>query len=268
MRRRSPRALSVTVTIALLPGIVCFAGVHLAAGDWITTSSDNEAASVPGLIHRHVEMKDAATDEFMTLDIAIFPASAKKSLRLIDNPDGSLSLEQALRASGCAAGVNGGYFDPAFLPIGLRVIDATVVRPLIKARLMTGVLFSARGSFQIVRVGEYGRQRNVAAAVQCGPLLVDGGRPVKGLDDTRVARRTFALVGADRGALGFCPEASLAGLAAILTSPSLAQDLKIQRALNLDGGSSSAFWFKRADGSTFSIREQKNVRDFVGIVSP
>ena len=88
----------------------------------------------------------------MTLDIATFPASAKKSLRVIDNPDGSLSLEQALRASGCAAGVNGGYFDPAFLPIGLRVIDATVVRPLIKARLMTGVLFSARGSFQIVRV--------------------------------------------------------------------------------------------------------------------
>ena len=119
-----------------------------------------------------------------------------------------------------------------------------------------------------MRVGEYGRQRNVTAAVQCGPLLVDGGRPVKGLDDTRVARRTFALVGADRAALGFCPEASLAGLAAILTSPSLAQDLKIQRALNLDGGSSSAFWFKRADGSTFSISEQKNVRDFVGIVSP
>jgi hypothetical protein len=43
-------------------------------------------------------------------------------------------------------------------------------------------------------------------------------------------------------------------------------DFKIQRALNLDGGSSSAFWFKRANGSAFSISEQKSVRDFVTIV--
>jgi len=46
----------------------------------------------------------------------------------------------------------------------------------------------------------------------------------------------------------------------------LTDDLKIQRALNLDGGSSSAFWFARANGSAFSIREQKPVRDFVGVV--
>ena len=130
---------------------------------------------------------------------------------------------------------------------------------------MTGVLFSVGGSFEIVRVGDYARRRNVQTAVQCGPLLVDGGKAVKGLDNTRMARRTFALVGSDRAALGFCPEASLAGLASILTSPSLAGDLKIQRALNLDGGSSSAFWFKRSDGSAFSISEQKQVRDFVGI---
>jgi hypothetical protein len=47
----------------------------------------------------------------------------------------------------------------------------------------------------------------------------------------------------------------------------LAEDLKIQRALNLDGGSSSAFWFAREKGSAFSIREQKPVRDFVGVVA-
>jgi len=55
-------------------------------------------------------------------------------------------------------------------------------------------------------------------------------------------------------------------LAKILATPSLAEDLKIERALNLDGGSSSAFWFARENGSAFSISEQKSVRDFVGIV--
>jgi hypothetical protein len=37
--------------------------------------------------------------------------------------------------------------------------------------------------------------------------------------------------------------------------------------MNLDGGSSSAFWFAREDGSAFSISGQKPVRDFVAVVS-
>ncbi|HEY2123895.1 MAG TPA: phosphodiester glycosidase family protein [Chthoniobacterales bacterium] len=262
-----PAAFPILMKPCLLLVSLLFAFAFPAAGEWVAVSSDSEAASVPGLIHRHIELKNAATDEFAALDLALFPASAKKSLRVIDNPSGSLSLAEALRDRGCVAGVNGGYFDPGFAPIGLRVMDDKIVRPMVRARLMTGVLFSAGGSLEIARVGEYARRRNVTAAVQCGPLLVEGGKPVKGLDETRSARRTFALVGADRGALGFCPGASLGGLAALLTSPSLARDLKIQRALNLDGGSSSAFWFKRADGSAFSISEQKNVRDFVGIAA-
>ena len=57
----------------------------------------------------------------------------------------------------------------------------------------------------------------------------------------------------------------LTDLSKILTTQ-FAPNFKIHRALNLDGGSSSAFWFKRADGSVFSIPEQKTVRDFVAIV--
>ena len=37
--------------------------------------------------------------------------------------------------------------------------------------------------------------------------------------------------------------------------------------LNLDGGSSSAFWFRRGSGAPFAIPEEKAVRDFVGIVA-
>ena len=52
----------------------------------------------------------------------------------------------------------------------------------------------------------------------------------------------------------------------MLATTSFADDLKIQRALNLDGGSSTAFWFARENGTTFSIPEWKPVRDFVGVV--
>jgi len=57
--------------------------------------------------------------------------------------------------------------------------------------------------------------------------------------------------------------ADLSNILAIVVIP----DFKIQRVLNLDGGSSSAFWFKRANGSAFSIAEQKPVRDFVTVVA-
>jgi hypothetical protein len=99
-----------------------------------------------------------------------------------------------------------------------------------------------------------------------GLLIVDLGRRVAGLEATRAARRTFAAVGSgDRAALGFCSEVTLADLSKILTAQ-FASDFKIQRALNLDGGSSSGFWFKRQNGSTFSVPEQKTVRDFVAVV--
>jgi hypothetical protein len=97
-------------------------------------------------------------------------------------------------------------------------------------------------------------------------MIVDLGLAVRGLEATRSARRTFAAVGAgDRAALGFCSEITLADLANIL-APQVTSGFKIQRALNLDGGSSSAFWFRRKDGSAFSIPEQKTVRDFIAVV--
>ncbi len=102
--------------------------------------------------------------------------------------------------------------------------------------------------------------------MQCGPLLVEHAVPVAGLNDTRKARRTFAGVdGKGRAALGVCSAVSLAQLGQILALTNVAGKIRITRALNLDGGSSSAFWFAGKEG-VFSIREQKTVRDFVAIV--
>ncbi|HET9800912.1 MAG TPA: phosphodiester glycosidase family protein, partial [Chthoniobacterales bacterium] len=96
---------------------------------------------------------------------------------------------------------------------------------------------------------------------------VDLGKSVRGLESSKMARRTFAAVSSgDKAALGFCSDVTLADLSSILAIVTI-PDFKIQRALNLDGGSSSAFWFKRANGSAFSIAELKPVRDFVAIVA-
>jgi hypothetical protein len=65
--------------------------------------------------------------------------------------------------------------------------------------------------------------------------------------------------------VGVCSGVSLAELSKILATTSFAEDLRIERALNLDGGSSTGFWFARENDSAFSIPEQKSVRDFLGI---
>jgi exopolysaccharide biosynthesis protein len=232
--------------------------------EWTEVSAQSEISARPGLVHRHLELEEKDSGQAATLELAIFSGKTM-GLRVIDNPAGTEELATAMARAGCLAGVNGGYFDPGFAPLGLRVIDGQVVRPAIRARLMTGILLSISGSIQILRVNEYSPKRKALAGVQCGPLLVDGGVAVKGLNNDRMARRTFAAVAGDRAAIGLCSETSLATIAEILARVPLGDSGRVMRALNLDGGSSSAFYFRRSDGSALSISETKNVRDFVGI---
>jgi exopolysaccharide biosynthesis protein len=202
----------------------------------------------------------------VTLDLAFFSLKSAR-LRVVDNPNGEDELAAVMRRVRGIAGVNGGYFDPQNAPVGLLISEGKLIAPLRKARLLSGVLVVAGGRIQLLRTAEYSARKNVTDGVQCGPFLVDGAQPVPGLNDVRAARRTFVLaIAADRAALGFSSPVTLKQLGQILVTPRLVADSKIQRALNLDGGSSSAFWFAGERG-VVSIPEQKTVRDFV-IVTP
>jgi Phosphodiester glycosidase len=233
----------------------------LGPAQWIEKNSRDENSFDRRVIHRHIDLAESEADKRAMVDLALFSAKSSK-LRLIDNADG-VALSDAMRRTNCIAGINGGYFDPNFAPLGLRIIDGKVTSRLTRGRLMSGVL-SSDNAIHIFRVAEFSLRRKPNAAIECGPFLVDFAKPVRGLEARRTARRTFVATGSgDRAALGFCSDATLADLARILARP--LGDFKVQRALNLDGGSSSAFWFRRDDGGAFSIPEEKTVRDFVGI---
>lgn len=235
-----------------------------AHADWSVTASETEQGLAAGVEHRRIVLAESETGERANVDLALF-STKSATARVIDNPTGEDSLAAAMRREHCLAGVNGGYFDPADAPVGLVIGGGKLIAPLRKARLLSGVMVVSGGRVQLLRVAEYSPNRKAKEALQCGPFLVDRSQPVPGLNDTRSARRTFVLTsGPDRAALGFSSGVTLAQLARILAT-GLAPDLKVQRALNLDGGSSSGFWFAGERGP-FSISEQKTVRNFVGVV--
>ena len=238
-----------------------------AQAEWTRVSTDEISTTSAGGRQIRTVLEEKDYGERAQLHCALFD-SAKATLRVIDQPNESRDdLATVMLKENCLAGVNGGYFDPNYKPVGLLISGGKLIAPLRKARLLSGVLSVAKGRVRLQRVSEFSMKGKITEALQCGPFLVDHGRAVAGLDDSRNARRTFvAIGGGNEIALGFCSPVSLAQLSRILTNGKIGGDLKIDRALNLDGGSSSAFWFRDGD-EPFSIPEQKTVRNFVGIVS-
>jgi exopolysaccharide biosynthesis protein len=242
-----------------------FALAATAQADWTILSTASEPGR-DGLVHKHVVLENPVGSERITIDLAIF-STKSCTLRVLQNEGGADGLGEVMRREDCLAGVNGGYFDEKFAPIGLRMANGQMIAPLQRARLITGVLVASSRGVQLMRSREFSRRAGVTAAVQCGPFLVDLTRPISGLNDSNVARRTFAATTTgNRALVGVCSDVSLAELSKMLATTSFAEDLRIERALNLDGGSSTGFWFTRENGTVFSIPEQKPVRDFVGIV--
>lgn len=252
----------------VLRALVCWlASAACASAGWTVLSSDRETPPNESIEHRKTLVANDETGARATLHFAIFHPRAT-ALRVIDEAEAPRrDLAEAMAQEHALAGVNGGYFDPQDAPVGLLISGGKKITPLSTARLLSGVLLATPQRVDIVRPSHFKMSGQIKNAVQCGPLLIERGNLVNGLNDTRAARRTFATVNENgsTGALGFCSAVSLAQLGQILCLTNVAGEQKFARALNLDGGSSSAFWIAKGDGA-FSISGQKTVRDFVALV--
>jgi uncharacterized protein YigE (DUF2233 family) len=255
------RRHSVAATAALL--FVSSFLTSATRADWAVTALDHQVGAAGAIGYRHYSLGETSSGITAELQLALF-SNQKATLRVIDQPDFDRRLAATMTQENCLAGANGGYFDPEGAPVGLLISDGKTIAPFRRARLLSGVLAARPGRVEIFRASEFpNRKRSWRDAVQCGPFLIDGGKPVAHLDDTRAARRSFVLTTTDRQtAIGYCEPVTLAQLARILTALS---QLKVARALNLDGGSSSAFWCRTRE-QTVSVPELKPVRDFLAIV--
>jgi hypothetical protein len=178
------------------------------------------------------------------------------------------TLEAAFRAEGCVAGVNGGFFHPDWRPAGLVISKGQRINRFETAKLLSGVIYSDDRGIHLVRRGRFQDHTHISALLQTGPYLVEDGRTVRGLSTSDPRRRTFIatdwrghwVIGATMTSL------TLSELGAILASPGALTPWRVDRAINLDGGSSTGFFFDRGVGKApVTLQPWKRVRNLLGI---
>ena len=249
------------------------------AASWLVVSSS--LAAEPGFIERRETDRampqgcrmvqfSALADNGDSVDFTLVHFDAREcSLRVIDQPSRSEAkdLDEVMPRIGALAGVNGGFFTPQFTPLGLTISDGRRVGTWTRSSLLGGVLVVRGGRLLLLWRDEFQDSEAVTQLLQTGPRLVNNGQPVSGLDARASRPRTFVAPDASgQWILGTTSYVSLAGLAKLLASPGLVPDMEVARALNFDGGKSTGFWARLADGTVISSPEIATVRNFVAIV--
>ena len=215
-----------------------------------------------------VTMRVADADAAVDLELVVFD-SRRCGIRVIDQPRpgaGGSVIAPAMRAHRAVAGVNGGFFTPEFQPLGLMISGGRRTGTIKDSKLLGGMFLSAGGQPYLIWRSEYSGDHGITDLVQAGPRLVDGGAAVGGLAANASRVRTFiATDGHHHWAVGVARSASLAALADLLAAPGMIPNLRVRRALNLDGGNSSAIWMRTARGKEISEPGWSTVRNFIAI---
>lgn len=195
--------------------------------------------------------------------------SQRYALRVLDQPSphaGGGAIASLMRGTGAIAGVNGGFFHPDFSTMGLMISDGRKTGQFARTNLITGSFVFISNEPYLIWNHEFLGESGVAQMIQAGPRLVDNGHPVGSLNHTKSATRTFvANDGGRMWAIGVVRSTTLADLGSLLGS-SVIPGVRVQRALNLDGGNSSAIYARSADGREVSRPGWSTVRNYLAVL--
>lgn len=97
------------------------------------------------------------------------------------------------------------------------------------------------------------------------PAYVIDGKPVN-LGNGPRAQRTFVLTdGAGWWVIGVCSAIGLQEMADLLATPGVMGDVKVARAMNLDGGPSTALWCRDTSGAEHYTKESWRVKNLLAV---
>lgn len=222
--------------------------------------------------HQRFEMTLATGGRTETVHAYVFD-DREETFQVAVRPekeDGTrMDLGTACKEARASAGINGGFFDYIGEPLGLVIAAGKPTGKInLTSALTSGLVVREGEGLSLRRAKEYDFEANKPShLIQTGPFLMENGKGATALQATRFARRSVILTdGEHKWAIAYFPSATLAGLAAALEKPGGFPPFQPRTALNLDGGSSSAFWTVRTGGYVFYLKEISKIRDFLLIV--
>ena len=251
---------------ALLLALLASGSSH---AEWRVVSGAAWPSVDAPLSHRERTL-ESTTGRTIRAHLALFD-SRRYQLEVLDLEadlaSGSIWPQQA-QAAGLLAAVNGGFFHADGQPLGLMIVAGQRVHRFEMVKLLSGVLYSDTRGIHIERRNTFQLRTGITALLQAGPYLVERQQAVRGLSTHDVSRRTFVatdwrrhwVLGVTRDGL------TLAELAEVLATPEALAPWPVERALNLDGGTSSGFWFAGVAGQEpIQVRSRRPVRNLVGV---
>ncbi len=259
------------------PRVLLWACLMVAASacatDWMPKGESDRQDITTDLSYVERSAVRPSEGRHVTAHLAFFTSPAFR-LKVVDLGAGAEpvypTLEDGFRAERCVAGVNGGFFQPDLRPAGLVIADGRRINRFETAKLLSGVVYSDGQGIHLVRRAQFRDHPDIVALLQSGPYLVEGARAVRGLSASDPNRRTFIATDAHgHWVLGATlSPLTLADLADCLASTGALIPWRVDRALNLDGGSSTGFFFdRRGRDAPVSLSPWKRVRNLLGIIA-
>jgi len=195
------------------------------------------------------------------------------ALRVAANPSRykAKPLNELGSSARAVAVCNGGYFhlDGDFGPSGLEIAGGIRADEFRGSGGWVGALMVRQGKASLIVEKEFQDAPDISDFVQCSPWLVDDDRiaPVLLQGQDMRNHRTFIMTdGAGRWAIGICTRAGVRELAQILITPGIISEMKVKRALNLDGGPSTGLWCRSTDGREHFEKPGWAVRNAIMLV--
>ena len=193
------------------------------------------------------EVEQISYDEFY-LSVADIRVGNVNSVDLIPNFEEELQANEIANKNNCKNVVNAGFYTEDRKPIGLFVTEIGILSDYQNNNTLNGVL--SIGEKDNVAIS-YSEPSSPKLAVQSGPVIIfDGETTDLKLQRDFYARRIVAATDTNNNLYFFAvynPESSIQGpnlidLGGIIKSYSERNDIKLDRAINLDGGAASAFF--------------------------
>lgn len=202
----------------------------------------------------------------LTCTAAVLPRRAfAASIMQQTSREGALSaVSDAARTAGATVAINGGYFNGAFAPDGLLIVDGKIVGQK-RADWMGYLVIDGDGNASVTSAPHL---RLAKYAVQGNPMIIEPGRKIGIVrEDNQRFRRTVIAQSGDLIIAMVTTPVSLFSLAyALIERPDAFYVNRIDAALNMSGAATTSFYAKPVGSEAITVPAFWPNRDVITFV--